>query len=154
MTFILKKYRLESGRIPFDDWLAEVTPVFRARIHANLARVEVGNWGNVKAIQDADAKELYELRMFLGPGFRAYFGKDGSGDTPVSAATEKPAQGHIRGKTVVERMPHKERRMTMALSVDYKGSALKGIRGNPEVEKEYYRETVQLRSTARRMSQT
>lgn len=78
MTFILKKYQLESGKIPFDVWLAEVSPVFRARIHANLARVEVGNWGNVKSIQGADAKDLYELRMFFGPGFRAYFGKDGS----------------------------------------------------------------------------
>lgn len=77
MTFILKKYQFASGKIPFDDWLAEVSPVFRARIYANLARVEVGNWGNVKPIQGANAKDLYELRMFFGPGFRAYFGKDG-----------------------------------------------------------------------------
>lgn len=78
MTFTLKKYRLASGKIPLDDWLADISPVFRARIHANLARIEVGNWGNVKPIQGADAKDLYELRMFFGPGFRVYFGKDGS----------------------------------------------------------------------------
>ena len=77
MTFILQKYRLVSGKIPFDEWLTALSPAFRARVHANLARIEVGNWGNVKAIQGVDAKELYELRMFFGPGYRAYFGKDG-----------------------------------------------------------------------------
>ena len=77
MTFILKKYQLSSGKIPFDEWLAMLSPVFRARVYANLARVEIGNWGNVKSIQGVDAKELYELRMFFGPGYRAYFGKDG-----------------------------------------------------------------------------
>ena len=78
MFFCLKKYRLVSGRVPFDDWLGGVSPALRARIHAHLARVEVGNWGNVKPIRGRDAQELYELRMFFGPGYRAYFGKDGT----------------------------------------------------------------------------
>jgi len=78
MIFNLKKYQLASGKVPFDDWLDDVSPVFRARIYANLARVEIGNWGNVKPIQGDGARELYELRMFFGPGYRAYFGKDGN----------------------------------------------------------------------------
>jgi len=78
MIFNLKKYQPASGNVPFDDWLDDVSPVFRARIYANLARVEIGNWGNVKPIQGGNASELYELRMFFGPGYRAYFGKDGS----------------------------------------------------------------------------
>jgi len=43
MIFNLKKYQLASGKIPFDDWLGKVSPVSRARIYANLARVEIGN---------------------------------------------------------------------------------------------------------------
>jgi putative addiction module killer protein len=92
MTFILKKYQLASGKVPFDEWLATLSPVFRARVHANLARVEVGNWGNVKSIKGADVKDLYELRMFFGPGFRAYFGKDGSQLVMLLCGGDKTSQ--------------------------------------------------------------
>lgn len=78
MKLTLKKYCRESGTVPFDEWLSGVSPVFRARIYANLSRVEIGNFGNVKPIQGHDADMLFELRMFFGPGFRAYFGRDGN----------------------------------------------------------------------------
>ena len=77
MSFKSKKYQRENGNVPFDDWILSLAPVFRARVYSYLARVEVGNWGNVKSIEGSDSKDLYELRMFFGSGYRAYFGKDG-----------------------------------------------------------------------------
>ena len=77
MNYVAKKYARENGVVPFDDWISSLSPVFRARVYAYLTRVELGNWGNVKAIEGAGAKDLFELRMFFGPGYRAYFGKDG-----------------------------------------------------------------------------
>jgi len=78
MAYETKKYQRENGSVPFDEWLSALSPVFRARVYAYLSRIEVGNWGNVKPIEGTDSKELYELRMFFGPGYRAYFGKDGA----------------------------------------------------------------------------
>ena len=78
MIFTLRIYQQDYGNMPFDQWLSGLSPVFRARVYANLARVEAGNWGNVKSIEGMDSDGLYELRMFFGPGFRAYFGRDGA----------------------------------------------------------------------------
>ena len=50
---VLQKYVAKSGRIPFDEWIAGLSSVMRARVYANLARVEAGNLGNVKTIADA-----------------------------------------------------------------------------------------------------
>ena len=73
----VKKYQLENGVIPFDEWVDGLAPVFRARIYANLVKIELGNFGNVKSIEGKDAEDLFEQRMFFGPGFRTYFGKMG-----------------------------------------------------------------------------
>lgn len=75
MSFSLQKYVTAVGRVPFDDWLASLAPPVRVRVYANLARLEAGNFGNVCPLTDADG--VLELRMCFGPGYRAYFGRDG-----------------------------------------------------------------------------
>lgn len=75
MNITVQKYVSESGRIPFDEWVSTLSSIMRARVYANLARIEAGNFGNVKPLSDADG--LLELRMFFGPGYRAYLGRDG-----------------------------------------------------------------------------
>ena len=55
--------------------MLSLSSVMRARVYANLARIEAGNFGNVKPLSAADG--LLELRMFFGPGYRAYLGRDG-----------------------------------------------------------------------------
>ena len=72
---MLQKYVAKSGRIPFDEWIVGLSSVMRARVYANLARIEAGNLGNVKPI--ADAGGIMELRLFFGPGYRVYMGLDG-----------------------------------------------------------------------------
>ena len=72
----VEKYQLENGTVPFDEWVNGLAPVFRARVYANLVKIELGNFCNVKPIEGKDAEDLFEQRMFFGPGFRTYFGKD------------------------------------------------------------------------------
>ena len=90
MAFTLQKFVLASGRIPFDDWLASLSPVIRARVYANLARLEAGNLGNVKPLADADG--VLELRMFFGPGYRAYLGRDGTSLVILLCGGDKSSQ--------------------------------------------------------------
>ncbi len=49
----------------------------RKRILARLSRLAQGNLGNCASVGDG----VSELRMFFGPGYRAYFGEQG--DTVV-----------------------------------------------------------------------
>ena len=63
------QYRLEQTS-DFAGWLGGLRDTDgRARILKRLRRVADGNLGDVKAIGDG----VHELRMFFGPGYRAYY---------------------------------------------------------------------------------
>ena len=67
-------YSDKTGREPFTRWLNTLKdPITRRRIFTRLRRLEQGNFGDCKRLQDG----VFELRLFLGPGYRIYFGKDG-----------------------------------------------------------------------------
>lgn len=67
---------LSRGRTtPFSDWLdslkdARTIGIVRARLN----RVRVGNFGDCKPVGGG----IEELRIDFGPGYRIYFGRDGS----------------------------------------------------------------------------
>jgi len=71
-TFEIKEY-VESENSPFADWRASLDSVTRARIEKYIRRLEIGNFGSVKALQEG----VFELKMDFGPGYRVYFGRDG-----------------------------------------------------------------------------
>jgi|SRR5882724_1290343 len=71
-TLEIKEY-VESENSPFADWRASLDSVTRARIEKYIRRLEFGNFGSVKALQEG----VFELKMDFGPGYRAYFGRDG-----------------------------------------------------------------------------
>jgi len=63
----------EQGEIPFADWLTGIKdPITRKRILSRIRRLENGNFGDCKFLE----KGVSELRLFFGPGYRVYFGKD------------------------------------------------------------------------------
>jgi len=70
--FVLYKgqtYSIEQTE-EFGRWLGELRDrEGRARILARLRRLADGNAGDVKSVGDG----VFELRMFFGPGYRAYF---------------------------------------------------------------------------------
>ena len=63
------KYTLESTS-QYDKWFKKLKETSsRIKILARLSRVENGNFGDHKQLDE----KLYELRLFFGPGFRIYY---------------------------------------------------------------------------------
>ncbi len=69
----LVQYETEDGRCPFADWFDKLDVRAALRVRTALARIETGNFGNVKPIGGG----LSERRLTLGPDYRIYFGRDG-----------------------------------------------------------------------------
>jgi putative addiction module killer protein len=70
----LRYYQSSVGEPPFVEWLQGLHDrQARARIEARLARVAVGNLGDVEPVGDG----VMELRIDWGPGYRVYFARLG-----------------------------------------------------------------------------
>lgn len=67
-------YTDKAGKELFTKWLDSLQDAStRRRIIARLRRLEQGNYGDCKHLNDG----IFELRLFFGPGYRIYFGEDG-----------------------------------------------------------------------------
>ena len=83
-------YTDKAGKEPFTRWLNSLKDARdRRRILARLRRIEQGNYGDCKPIQDG----VFELRLFFGPGYRIYFGKDGETLVILLCGGDKNSQG-------------------------------------------------------------
>ncbi|HEY5040388.1 MAG TPA: type II toxin-antitoxin system RelE/ParE family toxin [Verrucomicrobiae bacterium] len=71
-TFKIKEF-IENEYSPFSNWRVSLDAVTRARVEKYIRRLEFGNFGSVKALQEG----VFELKMDFGSGYRAYFGRDG-----------------------------------------------------------------------------
>ena len=70
----LRYYQTAAGERPFVEWLAGLDDrQARARVEARLARVAVGNFGDVEVVGEG----VMELRIDWGPGYRVYFARLG-----------------------------------------------------------------------------
>jgi putative addiction module killer protein len=70
----LRYYQTSAGAQPFVEWLQGLNDrQARARIEARLARVVVGNFGDVEPVGEG----VMELRIDWGPGYRVYFARLG-----------------------------------------------------------------------------
>jgi putative addiction module killer protein len=65
-----------KGRsIPFSDWLDSLRDAQAAGIvRARLNRIRLGNFGDCKSVGGG----VEELRIDFGPGYRVYYGREGS----------------------------------------------------------------------------
>jgi putative addiction module killer protein len=64
-------YETEQGEVPFLEWLDSLRDrASRARIKKRLDRVELGNFGDYKAVGEG----VCELRIDCGSGYRVYYG--------------------------------------------------------------------------------
>jgi putative addiction module killer protein len=71
-TFEIKEFK-DNEHSPFADWFDSLDAVTAARVDKYIRRLEAGNFGSAKALQDG----VSELRLDFGPGYRIYFGRDG-----------------------------------------------------------------------------
>lgn len=73
-TLELRYYQSSTGEQPFVDWLQDLKDRQACtRIEARLARVAIGNLGDVEAVSEG----VMELRIDWGPGYRVYFSRLG-----------------------------------------------------------------------------
>lgn len=73
MGYKLKYYKTSNGKSPCKQWLNSLDLNTRVTIELRLDRVEEGNLGKCEPVGDS----VYELKIYLGPGYRVYFGKIG-----------------------------------------------------------------------------
>jgi len=69
----IRYYVAADGREPFASWFADLETVARAKVTRAVARLEQGNFSNVKSVGEG----VFEYRIDFGPGYRVYFGQDG-----------------------------------------------------------------------------
>jgi putative addiction module killer protein len=69
----VRYYVSPDGLQPFARWFTELEAVARAKVTRAIARLEQGNFSNVKSVGEG----VLEYRIDFGPGYRVYFGQDG-----------------------------------------------------------------------------
>ena len=85
----IRTYLTVDERAPFDEWLAALRDVqARARIRARLARLQAGNLGDFKPVQDG----VQELRIDHGPGYRVYLSRQGPVVVLLLGGSDKSGQ--------------------------------------------------------------
>lgn len=69
----IRYYVAAGGEEPFADWFAGLDVLARAKVTRAIARMEQGNFSNVKSV----GQGVLEYRIDFGPGYRIYFARDG-----------------------------------------------------------------------------
>lgn len=70
----LKEYLTDTGRSPFSDWFNDLDPQAASKITTALERMERGLFSNEKRLSGG----ILEYRIDFGPGYRIYYGREGS----------------------------------------------------------------------------
>lgn len=85
----LRYYQTAAGERPAVTWLEQLGDRRgRAKIIARLARVQLGNFGDVEPVGDG----VLELRIDWGPGYRVYFARLGQSIVLLLCAGDKRTQ--------------------------------------------------------------
>lgn len=77
-----------GGICPFLEWLESLDKPIQHRVDERLTRLLLGNLGDYKKI----SKQLGELRLHFGPGYRVYFSEIGSEIILLLAGGDKKSQ--------------------------------------------------------------
>ena len=72
MEYTTEIYQTDSGNRPFSEWLNSIKDQkTEATLRIRIKRLEQGNFGNCEPVGEG----VSELKIYLGPGYRIYFGK-------------------------------------------------------------------------------
>jgi len=70
----VREYLDEGGSSPFGAWLDALNADAAAKVNTAVTRLSHGNFSNVKGVHEG----VFEYTIDFGPGYRVYFGKDGT----------------------------------------------------------------------------
>ena len=90
------RYIGSDGSDEFGSWLKRQDSEVRARVQTRLDRVELGNFGDHRAV----GAGVFELRIHHGPGYRVYCGRDGDELVILLAGGAKKRQQRDIGRAV------------------------------------------------------
>jgi putative addiction module killer protein len=76
------EYLTEEGRSPFADWFDALHSPADAKVTTAIVRLGQGNTSNVEGVGGG----VFESKIDVGPGYRVYFGMDGTIWSSWSAA--------------------------------------------------------------------
>ena len=82
------EYLDQQGRSPFGIWRTSLDAIARTKVTVALTRLASGNASNVKSV----GQGVSELKIDFGPGYRAYFGRDGEAIVILLAGGTKKRQ--------------------------------------------------------------
>lgn len=82
------QYTTADGRCPFRQWLAKLDKETAARVQQRVVRLRQGHFGDCRTV----ASGVHEARLFFGPGYRIYFGREGSTIILLLAGGDKASQ--------------------------------------------------------------
>ena len=68
------EYEEQDGSHPFAKWFLSLNVQAALKIRTAIARMEQGNFSNAKPV----GQGVSEYRVDFGPGYRIYYGRDGS----------------------------------------------------------------------------
>ena len=86
---VIKEYITTEGNNPFRDWFNSLKNVStQAKIDVRLARVRLGNFGDTESVGNG----VYELKFHFGPGYRIYYGLEGTEIVILLCAGDKGSQ--------------------------------------------------------------
>lgn len=88
----LEIYTTEDGKCPYLDWLNELSYEYQARIDIRLKRVQQGNFGDHKHLQNS---ALSELRFKFGKGYRIYYKELNNVIVLILAGSDKSDQDKV-----------------------------------------------------------
>ena len=63
-------YTTIDDKCPFQEWLNKLDNIEQKRIRQRILRVQLGNFGDCKPLQNS---ELSELRFLTNKGYRVYY---------------------------------------------------------------------------------
>ena len=85
----LLRYQRADGSEPFTEWLASLRDkTGSARIRMRLRQIEAGNFGDCEPVGEG----VIELRVHVGPGYRAYCGRHGKAVVLLLCGGDKNTQ--------------------------------------------------------------
>jgi putative addiction module killer protein len=139
----LRGYIDENGTKRFAEWLEGLDAPAAAKVTIGLARMEQGNFSNVKGAGSG----VFEYKIDFGPGYRIYFGKDGDRLVILLGGGKKKRQqtGHRGGARMLGCLQAKKEAgdSVMPLTHDFKETIRARAQSDPDFRQALLREAVE-----------
>lgn len=86
---IIQEFITKDGKNHFKEWFDSLKDIrAQVKVDVKIARLRLGLFGDAKSV----GKEVYELRIHFGPGYRIYYGLEGIKIVILLCAGDKSSQ--------------------------------------------------------------